>query len=295
MIWKISSRTSSIIKGKITPEMIDIIAVYTENTINQKEKRNEKRYMYPNKVENRNINSENIPIQQKDSFNLVTLNSFITNLVIKSKVQVGTLICTLVYLNRLKKRLPKGAKGIPCTYHRIFLASLIIAGKYLNDASPKNKYWARYSNMFSIAEVNLMEKQFLFLLDFDLRIEAEDLEFASEHFYSEKLNTIKQSQYYLSKNNIDFENYKNTFLPYTESKNSVLKTTLPTQPDDTIYNRQIFKDKAYNPFNSLEYNATPMLNDFTDNSSCIQVPQKSYINPSHTRSLSSIQFDKVKI
>ncbi|KAJ2111988.1 PHO85 cyclin-1, partial [Coemansia sp. RSA 922] len=111
------------------------------------------------------------------------LDMFITNLVLRSRVQAGTLICTLVYLRRLRRRLPKEARGMECTCHRIFLATLIVAGKYLNDASPKNKYWARYSTVFTVAEVNLMEKQLLFLLDFDLRIDNDDLNDAASSFF----------------------------------------------------------------------------------------------------------------
>ncbi|KAJ2552208.1 PHO85 cyclin-1 [Coemansia sp. RSA 1933] len=116
--------------------------------------------------------------------NIPPLDVFITNLVLRSRVQAGTLICTLVYLQRLRHRLPKEARGMECTCHRIFLAALIVAGKYLNDASPKNKYWARYSTMFTVAEVNLMEKQLLFLLDFDLRIDNVDLNEAASAFHS---------------------------------------------------------------------------------------------------------------
>lgn len=107
---------------------------------------------------------------------LESLTAFITNLVKMSHVQTPTLMTSLVYLSRLRERLPKQAKGMSCTCHRILLAALILAAKNLNDASPKNKYWARYTGgLFSIEEVNLMEKQLLYLLDWDLRVTKDDL------------------------------------------------------------------------------------------------------------------------
>ncbi|EAA31170.1 hypothetical protein GE21DRAFT_8829 [Neurospora crassa] len=114
---------------------------------------------------------------------LPTLEAFISQLVVSSNVQVPTLMSSLVYLRRLKSRLQPNAKGLRCTTHRIFLAALILAAKYLNDSSPKNKHWASYTNMsssaynfgFSRTEVNLMEKQLLCLLDWELRITEEDL------------------------------------------------------------------------------------------------------------------------
>lgn len=114
---------------------------------------------------------------------LPSMEEFITQLVISSNVQVPTLMSSLVYLRRLKARLQPMAKGLRCTTHRIFLASLILAAKCLNDSSPKNKHWASYSVVstsvysfgFSRTEVNLMEKQLLFLLEWELRITEHDL------------------------------------------------------------------------------------------------------------------------
>lgn len=146
------------------------------------------------------------PVAAGEKF-LPSLEQFIRNLVWSSNVQVPTLMSTLVYLNRLKSRLQPEAKGLRCTAHRIFLAALILTAKYLNDSSPKNKHWAKYTQIwddangprciapgcsqgsrctreshlrcpdfeFSKTEVNLMEKQLLMLLEWDLRVTQEDL------------------------------------------------------------------------------------------------------------------------
>lgn len=113
---------------------------------------------------------------------LPTMEAFITSLVTRSQVQVPTFMSSLVYLGRLRSRLPPVAKGMRCTVHRIFLASLILAAKNLNDSSPKNKHWARYTAVkgfdgfgFSLQEVNLMERQLLYLLNYDMRVTEEDL------------------------------------------------------------------------------------------------------------------------
>lgn len=94
----------------------------------------------------------------------IPLRFYIESVVEKSRIDTGTLLTSLSYARRLKSKLASTSKGMECTHHRIFLATLIIASKYIHDTALKNKYWVSYAQMFSATEINLMEKQLLQLL-----------------------------------------------------------------------------------------------------------------------------------
>lgn len=107
---------------------------------------------------------------------LPSLMTFISRLVRYTNVYSGTLMTTLVYLDRLKQTLPKNAQGLPCTRHRIFLSCLILASKFHNDLLPKNVHWADYTDgLFSTSDVNLMERQLLYLLNWNLRVSNDEM------------------------------------------------------------------------------------------------------------------------
>ncbi|QEU61667.1 Pcl1 [Kluyveromyces lactis] len=105
-----------------------------------------------------------------------SLMTFISRLVRYTNVYTSTLLTTVVYLNRLRELLPSDAAGLPTTCHRIFLACLILSAKYHNDSSPLNKHWTKYTDgMFTLRDVNLMERQLLQLFEWDLRVESAEL------------------------------------------------------------------------------------------------------------------------
>jgi PHO85 cyclin-1 len=127
-----------------------------------------------------------ITASQRVNDEIPALETFISRVVRQSSVQVPTLMTTLVYLSRLRSKLTPTAKGIRSTPHRIFLACLILSEKFLDDCSLYNKDWASYSRIgefsFNNQEVNIMEKQLLFLLDWNLNFEPSELEHHLEPF-----------------------------------------------------------------------------------------------------------------
>lgn len=131
---------------------------------------------------------------------LPSLMTFLTKLVRYTNVYTGTLMATLVYLDKLKLRLPKSAQGLPCTRHRILLSCLILLSKFHNDSLPKNHHWARYTDgLFSTKDINLMERQLLYLLNWDLKVDnalmVEQLGSFLEPIRFDLIKTAKMKQF----------------------------------------------------------------------------------------------------
>ncbi|KAG0764602.1 hypothetical protein G6F62_002415 [Rhizopus arrhizus] len=147
-----------LIEDYITIQFESIIPCVSEDYFSAKKKTQSPHQLLPSP-----------PLTSSDS-TIIPLRSFIESIVTKSNTSTGTLISTLSYAKRLKNLLSRTSKGMECTRHRIFLATIIITTKYLHDSAIKNKYWVTYAEMFTAHEINLMEKQLLQLLDYNLEI-----------------------------------------------------------------------------------------------------------------------------
>ncbi|KAG7107145.1 PHO85 cyclin-1 like protein [Verticillium longisporum] len=113
---------------------------------------------------------------------LPPLDSFILHLSATPKITTPILMTTIVYLPRLKARLQL-CQGSPYTCHRIFLVVLILSVKHHDDTPYTNKTWAylshivtqEYAFRLSCDGINLMERQVLLLLDWNVGVSERDL------------------------------------------------------------------------------------------------------------------------
>jgi hypothetical protein len=100
----------------------------------------------------------------------------------RSQIRVATMAVTLVYFRRLRSRMRCPVRTTPFGAHGLLLTTLVLSDKYLNDDTPRNKWWARHTTVqnydrlgLSTAKINAMERCLLSLLGWNLRVDAEQL------------------------------------------------------------------------------------------------------------------------
>ena len=88
------------------------------------------------------------------------------------------LAIALVYLERLRKQLP-GLFLNSKNFQRLFLIAAMTATKFLDDLYYSNNQWAKIGGL-TLNEVNSLELEFLFLLDFRLHLQREEYDWYTE-------------------------------------------------------------------------------------------------------------------
>jgi hypothetical protein len=182
----------------------------------------------PRKMSSRRRQS--LPINLSQQPILPELVYFIQKITFQGGIDCRTALVALIYLNRAKSNLPKGAVGghgtfimkikntkftnlITDTCHRMFLASILIASKFLRD-NHCNKHiisipstWSHYysyyycssttttssiltnrhlanlcGGFFPLHEINQLERAFLKLLNYQCWVNDQDIQnFVLEH------------------------------------------------------------------------------------------------------------------
>ncbi|KAI3406792.2 PCL2 [Candida oxycetoniae] len=160
----------------------------------------------------------------------ISLTNFIKNLIKYSNVQTPTLMATLVYLNKLRNYLPANAVGMETTRHRIFLSALIVAAKTLNDSSPLNKHWTKYTDgLLSLDEVNLAERELMSILKWNINIKEHELIVMLQPFLTEIKSHLLRQQEWESLQRIG---YYRLSQKQSVNSNSSLSSSLSSSPSN---------------------------------------------------------------
>jgi hypothetical protein len=94
---------------------------------------------------------------------------FIAYALHRTKLHPSVTFAALVLLQRLKARFPtaRGSSG-----HRLFISAFMIASKVICDDTYSNKSWSIVSQgMFSLREINQMEREMCSYLDWELTVD----------------------------------------------------------------------------------------------------------------------------
>lgn len=94
---------------------------------------------------------------------------FIAYALHRTKLHVSVTFAALVLLQRLKARFPtaRGSSG-----HRLFISAFMIASKVICDDTYSNKSWSIVAQgMFTLREINQMEREMCNYLDWELTVD----------------------------------------------------------------------------------------------------------------------------
>ncbi|KAK7436557.1 hypothetical protein VKT23_019111 [Stygiomarasmius scandens] len=103
---------------------------------------------------------------------------FVKSVLRKAEVTNPVAFVATVYINRIKFCIQIAQEEF--ALERVFLGALVVASKYLNDSTLKNCHWAICTRVFNNCDINLIEREFLEVIDWELRVYEEDLRFPSK-------------------------------------------------------------------------------------------------------------------
>ncbi|KAI9277607.1 hypothetical protein BY458DRAFT_504588 [Sporodiniella umbellata] len=113
------------------------------------------------------------PLPQGTKRTTPELVYFILKVTTEARISCHVAVIALIYIERCKNALPKHAMGNEDTIHRIFVASLLIAHKYLQDTTWEKDQLnnARMAQIcyrfYTLQEINRLEISFLKLIKYD--------------------------------------------------------------------------------------------------------------------------------
>lgn len=115
------------------------------------------------------------PVATETDRHMPQLVDFIAYALYRTRLSDAIVHSALLLLTRLKQRYP-AARGTPSSPHRLFLSALMLASKMSMDDTYANKSWVIVGqNLFSLSEVNRMERELFGFLNSNCYVTKDDL------------------------------------------------------------------------------------------------------------------------
>lgn len=109
----------------------------------------------------------------------VSIKSYLERVLKYTNVSSGCLIASLIFIDRFVQQQPSFVIN-SLNIHRLLITSVMISMKFLDDLYYNNSYYAKVGGV-PCAEMNSLELQFLFRLNFHLHVRQEEY----ERYYNE--------------------------------------------------------------------------------------------------------------
>jgi len=109
---------------------------------------------------------------------LPSLSRFVHEIFQQSHLPPSIMVISLIYLHRLKSKLPAQARGDFDTPFKLFLAAILVASKYTSECgtSLTSQMVSRMTNgLYTAQDVNHMERSFLGLIKYDLWVDVDEV------------------------------------------------------------------------------------------------------------------------
>ncbi|KAF8911483.1 hypothetical protein CPB84DRAFT_1761932 [Gymnopilus junonius] len=157
---------------------------------------------------------------QSSSQSQAKLPYFIAYALHRTKLHSAVTFAALVLLQRLKARFPsaRGSSG-----HRLFISAYMISSKVMCDDTYSNKSWCIVAQgMFTLREVNQMEREMCTYLDWELTVDNPIL----SNFENAVKNDFRED-----KDRRSYPNYPTTFVSKRAAKAEASKSNTPFDPN----------------------------------------------------------------
>ncbi|XP_071702647.1 cyclin-U1-1-like [Rutidosis leptorrhynchoides] len=115
----------------------------------------------------------------------ITIPKYLNRIYKYTNCSPACFVVGYVYIDRLVHRHP-GSLVVSLNVHRLLVTSIMVAAKVLDDEHYNNAFYARVGGVTN-AELNRLELEFLFMLDFDLTVTSRIFESYCLHLEREML------------------------------------------------------------------------------------------------------------